>query len=111
MGVGDYLKIKYCNQVLLAGVKITSTKQEGFVATNNFSIHKSYCNEHMPQSRQDIQDGTGYCECDHVLNIPMCMIQGSLKDALKLVNGKEGNTIDAILIQHRIFVGIQECMD
>ena len=60
--------------------------------------------------RRNLNEKYGYYECNHILHIPQCMIQGSLNNALKISNCndcKEGERIVEYLMQQQMY-GIKD---
>ena len=71
----------------------------GYQGVTDFSARKVFHNEYMANIRRDLKEATGFYECDHLLDLPMCMVCGSLKDTLDLIEctSERGQTIMAYL--------------
>ena len=59
----------------------------GYDLLSKFSVRKAYHNEYMSQIRRDLKEATGFYEANQLLDIPLCMIKGSLNDALTVASG------------------------
>ena len=59
----------------------------------------------MSQIRRDLKESTGYYECNPLLDIPLCIIKGSLNDALS--GSSKGQPIIEYLMQQKVY-GIAE---
>ena len=58
----------------------------------------------MSQIRRDLKEATGYNKANQLLDIPLCMIKGSLNDALTVASGSAvGVSIVEYLIQQRMY--------
>ena len=76
----------------------------GYEQLTEFSVRKAYLNKYMSQIRQDLKESTGYYECNQLLDIPLCMIKGSLNDALPVASGSAvGRPIVEYLTQQRMY--------
>lgn len=84
----------------------------GYTDLTEFSVRKAYHNEYMSQVRRDLKEATGYYEANQLLDIPQCMIQGSLNDALCIVSGSAvGVPIVEYLMQQRMYNVEQHLQD
>ena len=80
----------------------------GYTDITEFSVRKAYHNEYMSQIRRDLKESTGYYEANQLLDIPLCMIKGSLNDALTIASGSAvGVPIIEYLMQQRMY-GIEQ---
>ena len=77
----------YC--LLLTHLDEEGFGYEGYGSVSEFSIKKVYHNEYMSQIRHDLKEATRHYECNHMLNIPMCMMKGSLNIVLVMAAGNE----------------------
>ena len=58
----------------------------------------------MSQIRREPKEATGYYECNHLLNIPLCIIKDSLNAALTIASGTaKGEPIIEYLMQQRMY--------
>ena len=71
-----------------------------------FSFRKSYHMAYMSQLRVDLKSSFGLYETNHLLEIPMCMVKGSLMDATNIASGRRDDII-AYLKQQRL-KGVEE---
>ena len=93
----------YCLQAVLTHIDQEGMDLEGcYGHVTDFSVRKVYHNEYMSQVRRDLKEATGYYESNHMLHIPLCMMTGSLKDALAMANGK-ATTLKQYLLQQRVY--------
>lgn len=76
----DCFEKKYCNFCL----QKTQINEEGFEGTAEFSVPKAFHNEYMLQVHCDLKEKYGYYGYNHdiMLDIPRCMMTGSLNDTL-----------------------------
>ena len=96
----DCLEEKYCDLCLQA-VK-NHIDDVGYECLTEFSVRKAYHNEYMSHIRRDLKETTGYYEANQLLDIPPCMIKGSLNDALTMASGSPvGVPIIEYLMQQR----------
>ena len=86
----------------------------GLINSNDFPDFKEeptllYHTEYIANLRRDLLEGTGLYELDGLLNPPMCMVRGSLADALELANHESprGATIMEYL-QNQARFGVAE---
>ena len=97
----ECLERKYCDLCLHA-VK-NRIDDVGFECITDFSIHKVYHNKYMAHLHCNLKDKYGKYEVNHLLNLPKCMMQGSLENALELVTGSEkGLQINEWLMHQRV---------
>ena len=96
------LEKKYCDFCLQA-VK-NHIDDVGYECLTKFSVCKAYHNKYMSQIRRDLKEATGYNKANQLLDIPLCMIKGSLNDALTVASGSAvGVSIVEYLIQQRMY--------
>ena len=74
---------------------------------SDFELRKAYHNVYISQVRVDLKDKYQLYEMNELLQIPPCMIQGSLHDALKMGSG-EGQIIIDYLMQQRMY-DVEDC--
>ena len=98
----DCMERKYRDYCLQA-VK-THIDEVGFEGTTDFSIRKAFHNEYMSQVRRDLREKYGKYENNHMLQLPVCMMKGSLEDAIELASGSpKGLTINEWLMNQRVY--------
>ena len=99
----DCLEKKY-RDLCLHAVK-NKIDEYGFEGITDFVWRKAYHDEYIANLRRDLKEATGYYELDGMLNPPMCMVRGSLADAVELTNheSQRGATIMSYLQDHAMF--------
>ena len=106
----DCLEKKYRDLCLHAVKNLID--EYGYEGVTDFVMRKAYHNEYMANLRRDLMDATGYYECDHLMNPPMCMVRGSLGDAVELLDheNERGQTIMEYL-QNQYMHGIVDLLN